>query len=379
MGLSYGVRTTPDVSLNANPNTGVPVYDSVSYDGQSGWFQVGGTSAATPAWAGLIAIADEGLSLSGKGTLSNTQALTDLYGLPSSDFHDITTGFNGYSASTGYDLVTGLGSPKANLVISGILTANGVSGASVATQVAASSPSTTTTTSTTANQGRRGSRFDEVSSSVISLSSVAGLSNSGLAGSTAASSTLAMQALTTQASSTQAQPVAQQTAVATPVTQSAAPSPSLGQSLTQTSQNASTSQTTDETTAPTPLNEGAASVPAPATAQPSTPTPAPEQAPMPTEEAPAVSPAAPAPDDKMNDPATSLPDEPFTEVDPSAAARNHKQPAGPSGEPEQAAEVVSDRGLATLAGAAVVAVGGYRVLIGRSDRIKRRWNSGRFQ
>ena len=126
-GLSYGVRTTPDVSFNADPNSGVAVYDSVSYSGQSGWFQVGGTSAAAPAWAGLIAITDQGLATGGKGPLSGTQAQTQLYGLPSSDFHDITSGFNGYSATTGYDLVTGLGSPKANAVIAGLLSANGVS------------------------------------------------------------------------------------------------------------------------------------------------------------------------------------------------------------------------------------------------------------
>ena len=140
VGLSYGVRTTPDVSFNADPNTGVAVYDSVPYSGQSGWFQVGGTSAATPAWAGLVAIADQGLATGGKGALSSTQAQTDLYALPSSDFHDITTGFNGYSATPGYDLVTGLGSPKANLVIAGILAANGVSEGSAPTQVTASTP-----------------------------------------------------------------------------------------------------------------------------------------------------------------------------------------------------------------------------------------------
>ncbi len=126
-GLNYGVRTTPDVSFNADPNTGVAVYDSTSYSGQSGWFQVGGTSAAAPAWAGLVAIADQGLSAAGKGTLSTTQLSTELYNLPSTDFHDITSGSNGYSATPGYDLVTGLGSPKANMVVSGILAANGVS------------------------------------------------------------------------------------------------------------------------------------------------------------------------------------------------------------------------------------------------------------
>ena len=134
VGLSYGVRTTPDVSFNANPNTGVAVYDSVPYSGQSGWFEVGGTSAATPAWAGLVAIADQGLATAGKPTLSNTQVQTDLYDLPSSDFNDITSGFNGYYATSGYNLVTGLGTPKANLVIAGILAANGVSEPSAATR-----------------------------------------------------------------------------------------------------------------------------------------------------------------------------------------------------------------------------------------------------
>ncbi len=131
-GLSYGIRTTPDVSFNADPNTGVPVYDSVSYSGQSGWFEVGGTSAAAPAWAGLVAITDQGLAAATKSTLSSTQLLTQLYNLPSSDFHDITTGSNGYAATPGYDLVSGLGSPKANLVVAGLLSANGVSSSSAA-------------------------------------------------------------------------------------------------------------------------------------------------------------------------------------------------------------------------------------------------------
>ena len=139
-GLPYSSRSTPDVSFNADPNTGVAVYDSVPYSGQSGWFQVGGTSAATPAWAGLVAIADQGLATGGQGSLSGTQAQTDLYALPSSDFNDITTGFNGYYATPGYDLVTGLGSPKANLVIADILAANGVSEGSTTTQVTVSTP-----------------------------------------------------------------------------------------------------------------------------------------------------------------------------------------------------------------------------------------------
>ena len=100
-GLDYGLRTTPDVSFNAGTSSGVAVFDSVPYDGTSGWFDVGGTSAAAPAWAGLVAITDQGLAASGKGTLSTTQLLTDLYALPSADYHDITSGFNGYSAGDG--------------------------------------------------------------------------------------------------------------------------------------------------------------------------------------------------------------------------------------------------------------------------------------
>ena len=47
-----------------------------------------------------------------------TQSLqTALYGLPAADFHDIITGFNGYNAGTGYDLVTGIGTPVANLLV----------------------------------------------------------------------------------------------------------------------------------------------------------------------------------------------------------------------------------------------------------------------
>ena len=108
-------RGTPDVSFNADPNTGVWVEDSYA----GGWFQVGGTSFAAPAWGALIAIADQGRAAAGLGTLDGaTQTLPTLYSVARRDFHDVTSGSNGaYSASAGYDLVTGLGSPVANLLI----------------------------------------------------------------------------------------------------------------------------------------------------------------------------------------------------------------------------------------------------------------------
>jgi hypothetical protein len=116
VGLSHGVRTTPDVSFNAG--SPLAIYDSVGSGGPSGWFQLVGTSAAAPAWAGLIAITDQGLAAEGKGPLSTTQLLVELYSLPSSDFRDVTSGSNGaYSAGTGYDLVTGRGTPTANVLV----------------------------------------------------------------------------------------------------------------------------------------------------------------------------------------------------------------------------------------------------------------------
>ncbi len=148
-GLDYGIRTTPDVSFNANPSSGVAVYDSVQYGGQSGWFQVGGTSAAAPAWAGLVAITDQGLALAGKSPLSTNQLQTELYSLPNNAFHDITTGFNGYSAKAGYDLVTGLGTPVANVLVPDLLASNGLS---TSTPISATASSASASAHTGSNQ-----------------------------------------------------------------------------------------------------------------------------------------------------------------------------------------------------------------------------------
>ncbi len=51
-------RTTPDVSYDANPNTGFAVYDSTNYQGYVGWYEVGGTSTSSR-WAGIVAAADQ--------------------------------------------------------------------------------------------------------------------------------------------------------------------------------------------------------------------------------------------------------------------------------------------------------------------------------
>lgn len=112
-------RETPDVASDGDPYTGYYVYDTVPYGANSGWFQEAGTSAAAPQWAALIALADQGRALAGRGSLRNAQAF--IYNLPSTDFHDITSGGNGYSAGPGYDLVTGRGTPNAKLVVQHLL------------------------------------------------------------------------------------------------------------------------------------------------------------------------------------------------------------------------------------------------------------------
>ena len=123
-GLLQGLAAVPDVAAVGDPATGVDVYDSVPYGGHSGWYTVGGTSAQRPQWAGLIAVADQGLAFAGIGSLANAQAA--LYAIPPSAFHQVTSGFNGYSATTGYNLVTGLGTPIANRVVADLLANQGV-------------------------------------------------------------------------------------------------------------------------------------------------------------------------------------------------------------------------------------------------------------
>jgi subtilase family serine protease len=115
-----GKRSTPDVAYNADPNTGFYVYDSVpDQNGETGWFSYGGTSAGAPQWAALIALADQGRAANGLGSLSNAPAA--IYSLPATDFNDIVVGNNGLKASAGYDLVTGLGTPKADQVVAGLM------------------------------------------------------------------------------------------------------------------------------------------------------------------------------------------------------------------------------------------------------------------
>ena len=115
-------RAIPDVAFDAW--TGVAVYDTYDGSPMHPWFNMGGTSLATPCWAALVAIADQGAAAVGRGTLADGAAIAGLYGLAaapgSGAFHDITAGNNGFPAGPGYDLVTGLGTPVAPAIATGL-------------------------------------------------------------------------------------------------------------------------------------------------------------------------------------------------------------------------------------------------------------------
>ena len=112
--LPYPMRSIPDVAAIADPNTGVPVYSSYDFGASTPWEQVGGTSLACPVWAAFLSIVDQERVAAGDGILDGpTQTLPMLYALPAADFHDVTTGNNGFPAGPGYDQVTGLGSMNA--------------------------------------------------------------------------------------------------------------------------------------------------------------------------------------------------------------------------------------------------------------------------
>jgi len=114
-----GKRSVPDVSYNADPYTGFPVYIS-NYSGSTGWITVGGTSAGAPQWAAQQAL----VNASRSSALASANAA--LYALATAnyavDFADITVGSNGaYSCGRGYDLVTGLGVPNSEAMVPALI------------------------------------------------------------------------------------------------------------------------------------------------------------------------------------------------------------------------------------------------------------------
>ena len=103
-------RNGPDVSANAN-FTFYVCADQTTCTAN----EYGGTSFATPMWAGYLALVNQQSVANGNGPVGFINPSLYSIGEGSnydSDFHDITSGSNGYSATTGYDLATGWGSPN---------------------------------------------------------------------------------------------------------------------------------------------------------------------------------------------------------------------------------------------------------------------------
>jgi hypothetical protein len=113
---STGKRQVPDVSLDADPQTGYSVY--VTYNRSTGWNVVGGTSAAAPGWAAFTGVYNQYAAAYGKPSLgyaNPTLYSTGSYAQAYPPYHDITTGDNlYYQTTTGWDYPTGWGSFDAN-------------------------------------------------------------------------------------------------------------------------------------------------------------------------------------------------------------------------------------------------------------------------
>ena len=134
---SSTIRDLPDVAAEAN-------FDNILCDDGTCYYnEYGGTSYAAPRWAGYLALANQQNVTNHGTTLGYLNPLIYPIGFGSSydsNFHDITSGSNGYPAVTGYDMVTGWGSPNGATLI------NTLTGAATPSFTLSDSPSSLTIT-----------------------------------------------------------------------------------------------------------------------------------------------------------------------------------------------------------------------------------------
>ena len=126
---STTVRNAPDVSANADFTYYVCADQSSCTENY-----YGGTSFAAPLWAGFLALANQQAAANGQPTLGFINPTVYTIGLSANydaDFHDISSGSNGYTATTGYDLASGWGSPNGAALINALLSTTPVSGFSL--------------------------------------------------------------------------------------------------------------------------------------------------------------------------------------------------------------------------------------------------------
>ncbi|MEV7770792.1 S53 family serine peptidase [Kitasatospora sp. NPDC086791] len=125
-GVNTTRRTVPDIASDADPASGFAIFTQ----GRTGpgWQTIGGTSAAAPLWAGFAALYDQKAKAAGQAPLGEVNP--KLYALAGSAaarsaFHDVTAAGNqDFPARTGYDQVTGWGTPVADQLAAGLLAAH---------------------------------------------------------------------------------------------------------------------------------------------------------------------------------------------------------------------------------------------------------------
>ena len=118
----HGFRQVPDVSADADPQTGFHIV----FGGQD--TQIGGTSAATPMWAGLIALVNQDLVSKKLREVGFANPAiywmgTNLSKFATAPFHDVVAGNNlAYRAAPCWDFTTGWGSPDGDAIDSAWIT-----------------------------------------------------------------------------------------------------------------------------------------------------------------------------------------------------------------------------------------------------------------
>lgn len=112
-GANLSARNVPDVSLNADPNTGYVIIVTDIKKNQQNFTIIGGTSCAAPLWTGFMAIVNEARLKHNLTVLGFANPAIYAIGKSSgyhSSFHDIVIGNNGFfPAITGYDDASGWG------------------------------------------------------------------------------------------------------------------------------------------------------------------------------------------------------------------------------------------------------------------------------
>jgi subtilase family serine protease len=150
----YARRAVADVAFNADPNSGQYIATIAPGSTAVRWVSAGGTSLATPQWAGLLAIGNALRAAGGKAVLGQPHAVVyqQIGAAPTqyaSVFKDVATGRNGSCttcvAKAGYDTPTGWGTPQASALLNSLSGATVSAGTTTTPSPVSAAPKLTTT------------------------------------------------------------------------------------------------------------------------------------------------------------------------------------------------------------------------------------------